>query len=593
MLLDRIRTPRDLKGWSLEQLRELAAEVRVFLIDNLARTGGHVGSNLGVVELTIALHRVFDAENDRFLFDGGHQGLTHKLLTGRRDIFPTLNAPGGMSRYLSPAESPYDILGSGHGGTAVSIGTGLAQAMLHDNKQGLVVAVVGDSSFAAGMNFEALNFAGDQPLPLVVVINDNGMSVSPSVGGLRHLFADADWERKCEAWFTGLGFRYQAVPDGHDLEDLVLNFSKARQLAPDGPVVVHVKTEKGRGLPAAADHPQRLHLSAPFNPLTGRPLVPAPAGQPYAAVVGKTLDRLLTADPNVYVVTPATGHVSGLDSVMAAHPGRVIDAGLAEQQAVGLAAGLALGGKRVFLCIQDSSLPRAFDQLVRDVAQLNLPVTIIAGGSGFAGLDNATLHNLGDLAWLPTVPNLSVFFAGTSRDLAAVIEARARDAEGPLVVLHAQEPVWSGERDQLPAEPTPLEQPEILSEGTDGLILAMGNRLAAGVRLRDALRRDFGADFALVNPRWLQPLPVGMLAARLRTGIGIVTLEEGRDRGGFGAAIAQYLADQGLKNPLHISAVRGDCVPAGSKDVLSAACGIDAESIIKELRGRGFPLKRS
>ncbi|RKZ10639.1 1-deoxy-D-xylulose-5-phosphate synthase, partial [bacterium] len=575
MLLDKIRTPQDLKGWSLKQLGELATEVRSFLIESISRTGGHIGANLGVVELTIALHRVFDADQDKFLFDVGHQGYTHKLLTGRREIFSTLNTPGGMSRFLTPSESPYDVLDASHAGTAISVGSGLAQAMLHDTKPGLVVAVIGDGSLVEGMSYEALNFVGDQPLPMVLVINDNGMSIPPNVGGIRHLFAHRQWEQKCEAYFTGLGYRYQAVPDGHDLEDLVLNFSKARQIAPDGPVVVHVKTEKGRGLAIARDHPYKLHFSMPFDPATGAGSSPVPPGRLYTAIVGETLGKLIDDDKDIYALTPATPYASGLDAVMVNHPGRVLDVGMAEQHAAGMAAGLAMAGKKVFACYQSTFLQRAMDQLIHDIAYLKLPVTIIAARSGFAGFDSPTHHGIYDLSWLQAVPNLKIFYAGTSRDLQAVLKDRAQAADGPLVILHPYEAVWSGETEHLPAATTPLEQPEVLSKGADGLILTVGNRLPTGVALRDQLRHTTDAEFELVNVRWLNPLPTGFLETALENGRPVITLEEGRARGGFGAAMALFLADRGLVNPLHISAVRDEFVPTGDKDALSVACGLD------------------
>jgi len=251
-----------------------------------------------------------------------------------------------------------------------------------------------------------------------------------------------------------------------------------------------------------------------------------------------------------------------------------------------------MAGKKVFACYQSTFLQRAMDQLIHDIAYLKLPVTIIAARSGFAGFDSPTHHGIYDLSWLQAVPNLKIFYAGTSRDLQAMLRDRAQAADGPLVILHPYEAVWSGETEHLPAATTPLEQPEVLSKGADGLILTVGNRLPTGVALRDQLRHTTDAEFELVNVRWLNPLPTGFLETALENGRPVITLEEGRARGGFGAAMALFLADRGLVNPLHISAVRDEFVPTGDKDALSVACGLDADSIIQALRGRGFPLRR-
>ncbi len=587
-MLDSIRNPRDIKAFTVPELEQLAEEIREFLIDSISRTGGHIGANLGVVELTLALHHTFAADQDSILFDVGHQGYTHKLLTGRKDLFSSLNTFEGMSRFITPRESAYDVLDASHAGTAISIATGLALARQNSGPKGLVVAVVGDGSLVEGMSFEGLNFAAERPLPLVLVINDNGMSIPPNVGGISKLFSGEDWAAKSRGFFGGLGFQYHSVRDGHDLGELTRIFDQVRLSAVNGPVVVQVKTEKGHGLPYAQDHPYKFHFSLPFDKETGGGSSPIPPGANYTAIVGETLKTCLEQDSDCYALTPATPYASGLDSLLPLFPDNVIDVGMAEQHAAGMAAGLAMAGKKVFACYQSTFLQRAMDQVFHDICFLDLPVTIIAARSGFAGFDSPTHHALYDLSYLQALPNLQVFYAGTSRDLAAMILHRAESAKSPMVILHPYESVWAGEGEYLPAEMTPLDEPEVVTEGKDGLILTVGNRLPTAMQLRAELARRFAADFGVVNIRWINPIPEKFLRDRFGSLNRVVTLEEGRARGGFGSAVAQFLVTEGLSVELHINAIKSEYVPAGEKDVLSKLTGIDTESILKDLKGKWF-----
>ena len=581
-MLEQIKSPADLKKLARGELPSLAAEIRAFFIDSISRTGGHIGANLGVIELTIALHYAFDADHDRILFDVGHQGYTHKLLTGRRELFASLNTYGGMSRFLTPAESKYDLLDASHAGTAISIGCGLALAAVRAGDGRCVVPVIGDGSLVEGMSFEGLNFAVERPLPLALVINDNGMAIPPNVGGIRRLFTGDDWQRKSEGFFSGLGYRYLAVPDGHDLDQLVDRFAEARHLAAGGtPVVVHCKTEKGRGLALAKDHPYKMHFSMPFDPVTGAGASPVPAGRLFTAVVGETLDRLVSASPDTYVITPSTPYASGLDPLLKKHPDQVIDVGMAEQHAMGMAAGLAMAGKSVFACLQSTFMQRALDQYFHDICFPRLPVTVIAARSGFSGFDSPTHHGIYDLVYLQAVPHLQIFYAGTGRDLRAILLERGEHAEGPLLVLHPYEEIWSGE-DDLPSS-TALAEPEVLAEGEDGIILAVGNRLPAAFELRQLLRQKHEQEFGVVNARWIKPLPEQALGRILGATPRVVTLEEGPRRGGFGQAVAQLLSDRFPQTAVHVSGLGDGYLPAGDKPTLSKLGGIDASAVLAAL----------
>ncbi len=584
--LEQIKQPSDIRGFDRDELVQLASEIRQFLIASVSRTGGHIGANLGVIELTIALHYCFDIENEPLLFDVGHQGYTHKLLTGRQDAFQTLNQFGGMSRFLSRRESEYDMLDASHGGTAISIATGIAYAKRHSDVQQATVAIIGDGSLVEGMAFEGLNYAAENRLPLVIVINDNGMSIPPNVGGIHNLFTDENWQDKSRAWFEGMGFAYEPVADGHNLSELISAFHEARNLLRSHPVVVHVKTEKGKGLALAKDHPYKLHFSMPFDVETGAGISATLTGETYQGIVGDVLAELMRESDDVYAISPATPYASGIESLMKEFPDRAIDVGMAEQHAVGMAVGLAMRGKQVFSCFQSTFMQRAMDQLFHDLCYTGLPITVVVSRSGFAGFDGPTHHGIYDFGYLRVLPDLKIFYAGTKRDLRAILEQRARHADGPLIVLHPYETVPVDEDDYLPTEMAPIDKPELIDEGDDGLIIAMGNRLQNARELKRRIRSEKDLDFSVVNLRWLKPLPETELLRLLKGKARIVTLEESVKEGGMGMAINQLVRDCRLECDVLVSAISSGFLPAGDKAELSLLAGIDTSAIMQRLTER-------
>ncbi len=351
-------TSQSISNLNLNELNELAEKIRTFIISNVSKTGGHIGANLGVIELTIALHYVFDLQKDKLLFDVGHQGYTHKLLTGRAELFPSLNSIGGMSRFICPKESKYDILDASHGGTAVSIGTGIAYANKISNSDCITVAIVGDGAFVEGMTFEGLNYATQSPLPLLIIINDNGMSIPKNVGSVNHILAN---EQSASDYFKAMNFDYFHIGDGHDLASSIKVLQQAKHALQNKTTIVHVKTVKGKGLDIAKNHPYKLHFSMPFDPLDGASTSPTPAGKSYTEVIGNTLSRLISNDQSIFALTPSTPYASGLDKLLIDFPENSIDVGMAEQQAAGMAAGLAMSHKKVFLCYQSTFMQRAMD----------------------------------------------------------------------------------------------------------------------------------------------------------------------------------------------------------------------------------------
>jgi len=584
-MLDKITQPRDLKGLSIAELEQLAGEVREFLIESISRTGGHIGANLGVVELTLAVHYVFDAPNDSILFDVGHQGYTHKLLTGRKELFPTLNTFGGMSRFISRNESRFDELDASHAGTSLSIATGMAYARQMDRSESIVVAVVGDGALVEGMSFEGLNFAAERGIPLIIIINDNGMSIPRNIGGINNLFEHGGWEERSGSFFRGFGYEYLAVPDGHDIPSLVETLRSAQERVRTGGVVVHVKTEKGKGLAIARDHPYKMHFSMPFDPHTGSGSSPVPPGMSYSRIVGETLYRFLAEDEDTVVLTPATPYASGIEKCLEDFPERAYDVGMAEQHCVGMATGLALKGKKVFACFQSTFLQRSLDQIFHDACYMDLTITIIAARSGFSGFDSPTHHGIYDLSYLRAIPNLQIFYAGTSPDLRRILWQRhSRPTGGPLVILHPYENIWEEGDGSFPADDD-LSKASVAFDGKDGFIFSTGNRLPAAFKLRELIAQR-NLDFGVLNIRWISPLPVGQLTRIMKRAPRIVTLEENVRSAGFGSAVNEIICAQRLSADLFCSAIDDGFVPAGDKDFLSRLTGIDAESVFNQLAQR-------
>ena len=567
---------------SVAELESVAGSIRQYLITQIATTGGHIGANLGTIELTLSIHHTFDLEKDKLLFDVGHQGYTHKLLTGRKSLFPSLNSVDGMSRFINPAESKYDILDASHGGTALSIGIGMASTMPATGDDGFIVVMLGDGAFVEGMSLEALNYGSAQAAPLIVVINDNGMSIPKNVGAVNAILSS---ENSAKAYFEAMGYQYHFVENGHDIAAVNEALSSAKQVTTQGVVVVHVKTEKGKGLDIARDHPYKLHFSMPFDPDNGASTNPVPPGKSYLQVIDRCLHQFIEQDKSVYAITPSTPYASGLEGLLKQFPENVIDVGMAEQHAAGMAVGLSMQGKKVFLCYQSTFMQRAMDQIFHDICFTNAPITILASRSGFAGFDSATHHAIYDLSYLRGLPNLDIFYASSSYELEAILKKRVEHADKPMIILHPYEILR--ESDEGSAVELDISKSEVLSSGQDGLILTVGNRIEIAEALQAELK-SIGQDVGVVNVRWLSPLDeVTLLSAMSAAGF-VITLEENVKPAGFGASIAELVVDHELPVALVRVAIEQDYVKAGMKDDLSALCGLDVDSIMARLKRRGI-----
>lgn len=612
-LLESLDLPADLEGLDEQALADLSDEIRSFMLEIISQNGGHLSPNLGVVELTIALHTIFDSPTDRIIWDVGHQCYPHKLLTGRFDDFPTLRQESGMSGYPSRSESDHDFVENSHASTSLSYATGLALAR-EEGDDSYVVAVIGDGALTGGMAYEALNHIAQlSPERLIIVINDNGRSYAPTVGGLAaHLAAlrvNPAYERSKEilgemarripvvgettdealhrmkeaikqvlqpaTFLDVLGIKYTGPIDGHDLEVLELTLERAKQFKE--PVVVHVVTEKGRGYAPARDESERTHGVSAFDLDTGDA---HSNGIGFTDAAEAIIADVAERRPDVVTITAAMGSATGLGRLARTHPDRVIDVGLAEQHAVTLASGLAMGGRRPIVCIYSTFLQRAFDQLVTDVALHDLPVVFMIDRAGITGSDGPSHHGAFDLAYLRMIPGLSIAAPSSADELAGIL-ATALNHPGPVAIRYPKSGVDS--IPQLPAEPVPLGEWEELDSGSDVLILAVGRMVPIAAKAAVQLEQE-GISCGLINARWVKPLDP-RLPEWAEKYERIVTVEDGVASGGFGSAVLGALAPLGLAGKVRVLGLPDAFLPPGNPDVLLSDLGLDADGITAHILG--------
>lgn len=616
-LLARIDAGQPVAGLTPEELTRLAAEIREIIIATVSRTGGHLAPSLGVVELAIALHAVFRTPEDKIIWDVGHQCYAHKLLTGRLERFGTLRQYGGLSGFPRRSESPHDAFGTGHSGTSISAAMGMAAA--RDVRHGThkIVAVIGDGSMTSGESFEGLNHAGHLKKDLIVVLNDNEMSISPNVGALssylnrmmtgplptrlRDEFVKflrvlpgfgeqavrvaRRLEESVKALvipgmlFEELGFKYVGPIPGHEIAPLVETLHNVREQF-HKPVLVHVVTKKGKGYRPAEREPARYHGVGPFEVKSGAPIVrPAPAS--YTAVFGEALLREAGREPRLVAITAAMTEGTGLAPFAAAYPDRFFDVGIAEEHAVTFAAGLACGGLRPVVAIYSTFLQRAYDQMIHDVCLQNLPVVFVLDRGGLVGDDGATHHGVFDLAYLRTMPNLVVMAPKDEGELARLLHTALRH-EGPIALRY---PRGAGVGVPVDHEPqaVPLGSWEVERPGDDLALLAVGQCLPAALEAAEALAGE-GWQVRVVNARFVKPLDGELLAAAAATGL-ILTAEENILAGGFGSAVLEHLAEQG---PAGVRVERvgipDEFVEHGTQEVLRNKYGLDADGLAQRMR---------
>jgi 1-deoxy-D-xylulose-5-phosphate synthase len=576
-LLDTVDTPHDLRKLKPEQLRQLADELRAETISAVGVTGGHLGSGLGVVELTVAIHYVFNTPEDRLVWDVGHQCYPHKILTGRRDRIRTLRQGGGLSGFTKRSESEYDPFGAAHSSTSISAALGFAMANKLNDRPGRGIAVIGDGSMSAGMAYEAMNNAEQAGNRLVVILNDNDMSIAPPVGGLsaylarvvssseylglrslaskvvrklsrRVHSATSKAEEYARGMVTGgtlfeeLGFYYVGPIDGHNLDHLIPVLENVRD-AKEGPVLVHVVTKKGKGYAPAENSADKYHGVQKFDVITGAQ-VKAPPGPPaYQNVFGETLAKLAETDDRIVAITAAMPSGTGVDKFAKAHPKRAFDVGIAEQHAVTFAAGLAAQGMRPFCAIYSTFLQRAYDQVVHDVAIQNLPVRFAIDRAGLVGADGATHAGSFDVTYLATLPNFVVMAPADEAELVHMTRTAAEHDSGPIALRY---PRGNGTGVALPAEPQLLEigKGRVVREGKKVAILSLGTRLGEALKAADALDAK-GLSTTVADLRFAKPLDEALIRRLLTTHEVAVTIEENAV-GGLGAHVLTLASDAGL-----------------------------------------------
>lgn len=613
-LLDTVLLPADIRRLDRAELHQLADEVRTEVIDAVSCTGGHLGAGLGVVELTVALHAVFDTPNDRLIWDVGHQAYPHKVLTGRRDRIRTLRQKDGLSGFTRRSESEYDPFGAGHSSTSISAGLGMAVASdLMDQKRN-VIAVIGDGALSAGMAYEAMNNAGAMDARLIVVLNDNDMSIAPPTGamsaylarlvsgpayhGLRNTAKNLtehlprffkDKARKTEeyarAFLTGgtlfeeLGFFYIGPIDGHNLDHLLPVFRNVRDAA-QGPVLIHVATQKGKGYTPAETAPDKYHGVSKFNVVTGAQSKPPSNAPSYTSVFSKALIVEASSDPRIVAVTAAMPSGTGLDKFAEIHPRRIFDVGIAEQHAVTFAAGLASEGMRPFCTIYSTFLQRAYDQVIHDVALQGLPVRFAIDRAGFVGADGPTHAGNYDNAYLGAIPGLTLMAAADEAELMHMVATAARFDQGPIALRY---PRGEGVGVDLPERGQELQigKGRVLTEGNAIAILSYGTRLADALAAAEDLR-TYGLSTTVADARFLKPLDTDLIARLAHDHEVLITLEEGGP-GGFAAHVAMELAQNGLLDgklkfrPLYIPDRYDE---QASQADLYAAAGLDRAGIV-------------
>jgi len=566
-ILSAIDDPRALRALPGASLGRVAEELRAFLIRVGAEVGGHFAGSLGAVELTVALHASFDTPHDRIVWDVGHQGYGHKVLTGRREALPRIKRADGPAGFLRRAESPFDAFGAGHAGTSVSAALGMTEAAARTGSARRVVAVIGDGAATAGMSFEALNHAGELGAALRIVFNDNGMSIAPNVGGLSRT-------GRVRGYVEALGIRYLGPVDGHDLAALLPAMAELRDS--EGPTLLHLKTRKGRGFAPAEADPFRWHATGPFDAATGQARK-AGAGPPsWTTAFADALGRLADRDARVVAITAAMPDGTGLDKFAKRHPDRVYDVGIAEQHAVTFAAGLAAEGLRPVCAIYSTFLQRAFDQIVHDVALQELPVTLALDRAGLVGPDGPTHHGALDLAYLRVIPNL-VLAAPRDENQLQHLLATGIECGRPFALRFPRGSATGCALDPDP-KPLPLGRGELLREGSDLALVAIGKAVGAALAAASLLAAR-GIEASVVDARFAKPLDAELLA-EVAEGTGcVVTIEDHVRAGGFGSAVLEVLSERAAGVPVRRLGLPDRFVDHGETDAQWRAAGIDAEGI--------------
>lgn len=613
-MLEKIQKPNDIKKLPADQLPALAEEIREFIIESLSKTGGHLASNLGVVELTIAMHRVFDLPKDKLIWDVGHQSYTHKILTGRKDGFETLRREGGISGFPKRSESDCDVFDTGHSSTSISAGVGYVRARELKKENYSVISIIGDGALTGGMAYEALNNAASLKSNFIIVLNDNEMSITENVGGmssylsgLRTASAYTDFEmdvtkalnripgigpgmvdamRKTKSsikqiiipgmLFEDMGLTYLGPVDGHNIPQLIKTFQEAKRF--EGPILVHVLTQKGRGYEPAMRHPARFHGAGPFDVKTGLPV--GKSNPTYTDVFSTVMRKMGDRRKDVAAVTAAMMTGVGLKRFSNMFPDRCFDVGIAEEHAVTFAAALSLGGITPVVAIYSSFLQRAYDQIMHDVCMQNLHVVFAIDRAGLVGYDGETHHGIFDLSYLGSMPNMTILAPKNLWELSDMIKF-AVDYDGPIAVRYPRGEAYTGLKEFR--APICLGKSEVIHEGSRVALLAVGSMVKMAEEVQKQLKERMDMDAALVNARFVKPIDEELLRSFADTYELVVTLEENVKDGGFGERVLAFAEEEDLPFGVEIIALPDRFIPHGSVSYQMKQVGFTPEDICSRI----------
>ena len=617
-LLFKVNTPDDIKDFNLAQLNQLAKEIREYIIDVIAEVGGHFGGGLGAVELTVALHKIFNAPEDKIVWDTGHQAYPHKILTGRRDLMPTIRQLHGISGFLKRTESPYDAFGAGHASTSISAALGMAVGRDKLNKNNKVVAVIGDGAMTGGMAYEALNNSGLLKSNLIVILNDNQMSISPNRWQFANYFNEiithpefnklkgALWDltgkldqfgdriRKVTArlesgiksivtpgmLFEALGFRYFGPIQGHNIGKLVNIFKKVKDL--EGPILVHVITQKGKGYEPAEEDKPKFHGVSPFDKMTGKIFKKKSSAPSYTSVFGNALIQLVENNPSIVGITAAMPDGTGLNILKNKFPQNFYDVGIAEQHAVTFAAGLATEGVIPVVAVYSTFLQRAFDQILHDVALQKLHVVFALDRAGLVGADGPTHHGAFDLSYLRLIPNMTIMAPKDENELRDMLFTAIEFKEGPIALRYPR-----GSAVGVPLkenfEKIEIGKAEILKRGNDVALLSVGLMTHYSVLAAELLDSE-GIDAEVINMRFIKPIDEDTLDYVAEKFDKIITLEENSIVGGFGSAVLEYFSSKNILKEILRIGLPDNFVEHGTQSELHALLGIDPQGIAKQVK---------
>lgn len=613
-MLEKIQKPNDIKKLPADQLPALAEEIREFIIESLSKTGGHLASNLGVVELTIAMHRVFDLPKDKLIWDVGHQSYTHKILTGRKDGFETLRREGGISGFPKRSESDCDVFDTGHSSTSISAGVGYVRARELKKENYSVISIIGDGALTGGMAYEALNNAASLKSNFIIVLNDNEMSITENVGGmssylsgLRTASAYTDFKmdvtkalnripgigpgmvdamRKTKSsikqiiipgmLFEDMGLTYLGPVDGHNIPQLIKTFQEAKRF--EGPILVHVLTQKGRGYEPAMRHPARFHGAGPFDVKTGLPV--GKSNPTYTDVFSTVMRKMGDRRKDVAAVTAAMMTGVGLKRFSNMFPDRCFDVGIAEEHAVTFAAALSLGGITPVVAIYSSFLQRAYDQIMHDVCIQNLHVVFAIDRAGLVGYDGETHHGIFDLSYLGSMPNMTILAPKNLWELSDMIKF-AVDYDGPIAVRYPRGETYTGLKEFR--APICLGKSEVIHEGSRVALLAVGSMVKMAEEVQKQLKERMDMDAALVNARFVKPIDEELLRSFADTYELVVTLEENVKDGGFGERVLAFAEEEDLPFGVEIIALPDRFIPHGSVSYQMKQVGFTPEDICSRI----------